>query len=136
LGKLAEERRDLTAAEQWYHKALAIKEKHGNEHGAASTYSGLGNIAGRQNHFLESGRWLVRAIVGFTRQHDPHDAETCVNNFMIFYRQAPPDDQAALRQIWEEAGLGAFPESGNQAAPTKRSWKEKVFGWLGRRRGS
>ena len=59
-----------------------------------------------------------------------------VNNFMIFYRQAPPADQAALRKIWEEAGLGAFPESGDQAAPAKRSLKEKVFGWLGRRRGS
>ena len=30
---------------------------------------------------------------------------------MIFYHQAPPADQTALRQIWEEAGLGAFPES-------------------------
>ncbi|TVR62492.1 MAG: hypothetical protein EA420_09820 [Candidatus Competibacteraceae bacterium] len=29
---------------------------------------------------------------------------------------APPDDQAQLRQMWEEAGLGAFPESGDQAA--------------------
>jgi hypothetical protein len=32
---------------------------------------------------------------------------------LIVYRQAPPDDQAQLRQLWEEAGLGALPEDGN-----------------------
>jgi hypothetical protein len=116
LGRIAEERRDFAAAEQWYRQAPAIEEQHGNAHGAASTYSGLGVIAGRQNHFLESGRWLVRAIAGFVSQNDPHAAERNVNNFMIFYRQAPPADPAELRKIWEEAGLGAFPES-SDAAP-------------------
>ena len=113
------ERRDLAAAERWYHKSLAIWEKHGDEHGAASTYHDLGVIAGLQNHFVESGRWLVRAIIGFSHQQDTHYAKITVDIFLIIYRQAPPDDQAKLRQIWEEAGLGAFPESGDQAAPAK-----------------
>ncbi|MEH6876358.1 MAG: hypothetical protein V7849_18410, partial [Candidatus Competibacter sp.] len=76
------------------------------EHGAASTYSGLGVLAGVQNHFVESGRWLVRAIVGFSHQHDSHEIERNVNNFLIIYKEAPPADQAQLRQMWEEAGLG------------------------------
>jgi tetratricopeptide (TPR) repeat protein len=119
LGIIAQERRNFAAAEQWHHKSLAIKEKQGNEHGAASTYHDLGVIAGLQNHFVESGRWLVRAIVGFSHQQDTHYAKITVDIFLIIYRQAPPDDQAKLRQIWEEAGLGAFPESGDQAAPAK-----------------
>ena len=42
---IAQEQRDFAAAERWYQKALAIKEKQGNEHGAASTYHQLGRIA-------------------------------------------------------------------------------------------
>ncbi|MDE6641897.1 MAG: CHAT domain-containing protein, partial [Acetatifactor sp.] len=38
LGIISEERRDFAAAESWYKKSLAIFEKQGNEHGAASTY--------------------------------------------------------------------------------------------------
>ncbi len=119
LGMIAQERRDFAAAERWYQKSLAIEEKHGNEHGAASTYGQLGIIAGLQNHFVESGRWLVRCIVAFANQHDSQGAERNACNFLIFYRQAPPDDQAKLRQMWEEAGLGPFPESGDQVAPAK-----------------
>lgn len=113
LGRIAQERRDFAAAERWYRQSLAIEEKHGNEHGAALTYGQLGIIAGLQGHFVESGRWLVRAIIGFSHQQDAHYAKVAVDHFLIVYRQAPPDDQAQLRQIWEEAGLGALPEDGN-----------------------
>lgn len=115
LGAIAQERCDFAAAEQWYRQALAISEQHGNAHGAARTYHQLGKLAGLQNHFLESGRWLVRAIAGLVSQNDPHNAETCVNNFMSTYRQAPPTDQAQLRNIWDEAGLGVFPERSDAA---------------------
>lgn len=37
LGMIAQERRDFAAAEQWYRQALGIWEKHGDEHGAATT---------------------------------------------------------------------------------------------------
>ncbi len=111
LGSIALEQRDFATAEQWYRKSLAIWEKHGNEHGAAITYHQLGLLARSQDHFVEAGRWLVRAIVGFTRQQDAHYAKVAVDSFLITYRQAPPDDQTQLRKIWEEAGLGAFPES-------------------------
>ena len=113
LGRIAEERRDFAAAEQWYLKSLAIKEQHGNEYGAAHAYHQLGNLSVLQGHFVESGRWFVRAIVTFSQQQDAHYAKMTTHNFLIVYRQAPPDDQAQLRQLWEEAGLGALPEDGN-----------------------
>jgi hypothetical protein len=53
-----------------------------------------------QDHFVESGRWLVRAITAFAHQQDSHYAKVAVENFLIIYRQAPPDDQAKLRQMW------------------------------------
>jgi hypothetical protein len=36
---------DFAAAEAWYRKSLTIKEKQGNEHGAAITNHQLGRIA-------------------------------------------------------------------------------------------
>ena len=36
LGSIAQEQRDFAQAEQWYRKSLAISEKLGNEHRAAS----------------------------------------------------------------------------------------------------
>lgn len=62
---------------------------------------------------MESGRWLVKALIAFTHQQDAHYAEITVKNFLMTYREAPPDDQAKLRKIWDEAELGAFPEDGN-----------------------
>ncbi|MEI2741524.1 MAG: tetratricopeptide repeat protein [Candidatus Competibacter sp.] len=113
LGRIAEKRRDLAAAEGWYQQSLAIWEKHDDEHGAASTYLQLGILAGLRGHFVEFGRWLARAIVGFTRQQDPYYAEVAIDNFLIGYRQASLDDQAKLRQLWEEAKLGPFPKDEN-----------------------
>ena len=115
LGGIAEERRDFAAAEGWYRKSLAIKEKQGNEHGAASTYGQLGLLAQLQGHFVQSGRWLVKAIIAFAHQQDAHYAKIAVENFLIIYREAPPDDQAKLRKIWEEAQLGPFPEDDDSA---------------------
>ena len=115
LGIIAQERCDFAAAEQWYLKALVIWEKHGDEYGAAHAYHQLGNLSVLQGHFVESGRWFVRAIVTFSQQQDAHYAKMTTHNFLIVYRQAPPDDQAQLRQIWEEAKLGPFPEDGNSS---------------------
>lgn len=110
---IAEERCDFAAAKQWYYKSLAISDKQGNEYGAAHAYHQLGILEALQDHLVESGRWLVRAIISFSHQQDAHYAKVAMDNFLIFYHQAPPENQAQLRQIWEEAGLGPFPEDGN-----------------------
>ena len=59
---IAEERRDFAAAEQWYRKSLAIKEKQGNEHGAASTYHQLGVIAEERRDFAAAEQWYRRSL--------------------------------------------------------------------------
>ena len=116
LGVIAQEQRDFGAAEKWYLKSLAIEEKQGNEHGAASTYGQLGIVAGLQGHFEDAGRWLVKCIKAFLSANDPHAAQNNTHNFLILYRNAPPADQAKLRAIWQEAGLGDFPKQAEGAA--------------------
>ena len=36
--------------------------------------------------------------------------EPDASNFLIFYKSAPPADRAKLKAMWDEAGLGPFPE--------------------------
>jgi len=110
LGMIAQEQRDFSAAEQWYRKALAISEKQGNEHGAASTYGQLGILAGLQEHWAECGGWLVRCIRAFIHTNDSEGAKRNGFWFLKFYRSAPAAEQAKLKPMWEQAGLGAFPE--------------------------
>ena len=57
-GCIAHEQRDFAGAEQWYRKSLEIKERRGDEHGAASTYGQLGILAGFQERWDEAARWL------------------------------------------------------------------------------
>lgn len=42
--------------------------------------------------------------------HDPAEAERSISNLLAFYKQAPVSLQPRLRQLWEKAGLGPFPE--------------------------
>ncbi len=109
LGMIAAEQRDFSGAEQWYRKSLAIEEKQGNEHGAANTYGQLGIIAGRQERFEEAGQWLIQSVQTFSRCNDPHGAERNAGNYIVFWRQAPPDVQAKLKAMWQKAGLGDWP---------------------------
>ena len=111
LGRIAEEQRDFAAAEQWYRKALAISEKQGDEHGAAITYAQLGVFAGAKGNFEESGRWFIRAVSAFVHTNDSHMANRALQGFLVTHRSAEPDEQAKLLAMWDQAGLGPFPES-------------------------
>jgi tetratricopeptide (TPR) repeat protein len=71
---IAQERDDFAAAEQWYRKALAISEKQGNEHGAASTYHQLGMIAQERDDFAAAEQWYRKALAIFEKQGNEHDA--------------------------------------------------------------
>ncbi len=111
------EQRDFAAAEQWYRKSLAIKEKQGNERGSAITYGQLGVLAGVQERFRESGEWLVKSLKVFRRANDPHYAQHVVSNFLATYGRASDGDKAELRRMWEQAGLGPLPEEARGAGP-------------------
>lgn len=56
LAVYALHQRDFAQAEQWYRKSLAMKEKQGNEQGAALTYHQLGRIAQEQRDFAQDGQ--------------------------------------------------------------------------------
>jgi tetratricopeptide (TPR) repeat protein len=71
---IAEEQRNFAAAEQWYRKSLAIKEKQGNEHGAASTYHQLGRITQEQHNFAAAEQWYKRSLTIREKQGDTHGA--------------------------------------------------------------
>ena len=111
LGRIAQEQCDFATAREWYLKSLAIEDKQGNLYGAARTYGNLGNLAAMQGNFEDGGKWLARAITGFQQTHDRHEVEQTVWNFLIFYRQAPPEEKEKMKAIWSEAGLGPFPET-------------------------
>ena len=113
---IAREQRDFQAAQQWYQKSLEIKERLGNEHGAASTYGQLGIMAGLQENYVDSGRWLIKCVATFLRVNDPHSAQRNTNNFVIFLQQASPEEQAALRRLWDEAGLPPLPQDEDDGA--------------------
>ena len=109
MGIIAQERRDFASAEQWYLKSLAITEKQGNEHGAASTYGQLGILAGLHEDYPAAGQWLVRCLKAFGTGSDQAGVERNTHNLLIFYGQAAADDRARIQAMWREAGLGEFP---------------------------
>jgi tetratricopeptide (TPR) repeat protein len=74
LGRIAQERRDLAAAESWYRKSLDITEKIGYERGAAGTYNQLGRIADEQREFASAERWYRRSLDINKRLGNEHGA--------------------------------------------------------------
>ncbi|MHB9107038.1 MAG: tetratricopeptide repeat protein [Armatimonadota bacterium] len=110
LGVISEERRNFVAAEEWYRKSLLIREELGDEHGAALIHHQLGILAFYQQNYEQAGEWLTNGIQVLLRFDDLNQVKTCLKNFVILYKQAPFDMQQKLRVIWQEAGLGSFPE--------------------------
>jgi tetratricopeptide (TPR) repeat protein len=62
LGMVAEDRRRLGEAADWYARSLAIEEELGNRPGMAATYVQLGNVAYRQEKLDEAAGWYARSL--------------------------------------------------------------------------
>ena len=62
LGIIAQDRGRLDEAEDWYRKALAIKEELGNRPGMASTYHRLGMTAQDRGRLDEAEDWFRKAL--------------------------------------------------------------------------
>ena len=52
--------------------------------------------------------------MAFRRANDPHYAQQAASNFLVIYGRGSEDDKAALRRMWEQAGLGPFPEQARE----------------------
>jgi tetratricopeptide (TPR) repeat protein len=73
LGRVAQHRGELAAAEQWYQKSLEIKEALGEQRrGLAATYGQLGLLAERRGDLAAALDWVVRCVALF--EEFPHPA--------------------------------------------------------------
>ena len=71
---IAQERRDFDAAASWYQKSLEIKERQGDDYGAAITYHQLGMIAEERQDFDAAESWYEKSLEIAERQGDEHGA--------------------------------------------------------------
>lgn len=69
----AQEQRDFATAEQRCRKSLEIKERQGNEHGAASTWYQLGCVALQLRDVAAAEQWFQRALVVYEKFDDQHN---------------------------------------------------------------
>ena len=83
IGRIAEEQRDFSAAEHWYHKALAIKVKLGDEHDAALAYHHLGIIAQERRDFGAAEHWYQKALAIDEKLGDEHGAAATYHNLGV-----------------------------------------------------
>jgi tetratricopeptide (TPR) repeat protein len=116
LGSIADEIGAFDAAEQYYRRSLSIEEEMGDVHGAGETYGNLGVLEDNRKNYQESGRWYIKCIRAFRETNDPPGAERNGQNFLIMFRHTSPEEQLTLRALWEEAGIGPFPEEGEGGA--------------------
>ena len=102
---IAQEQRDYVQAEAWYRKSLAIREKQGNEHGAAITYAQLGLMAAAQRDFGQAGQQLLQALRLFASNNDPAHVRQAAQAYWSTYQRAPAQQRAALRSMWDKAKI-------------------------------
>ncbi|MCW3129156.1 MAG: tetratricopeptide repeat protein [Methanophagales archaeon] len=74
LGMIAEERQQFDVAEQWYRKALEIRERLGLERYAANDYHQLGMIAEERQQFDAAEQWYRKALEIYERLGLERDA--------------------------------------------------------------
>ena len=74
LGIIAEERQRFDVAEQWYRKALEIRERLGLERDAATDYHQLGMIAQERQQFDVAEQWYRKALEIYERLSMERDA--------------------------------------------------------------
>ena len=111
LGMIAEERRDLDVAENWYKKALEIEEKQGNVQIMANTYHHLGRIAFGRQDFNVAESLCEKALAIFEKQgNEPAAAGTCHQLGVIV--QSRRDFQ--LAETWYKKALAIFEKQGNE----------------------
>ena len=79
---------------------------------------GQRSVIAEQGNAVESGRWLIRAVIELLQTQDKGEAERDIINLVLAYQQAAAKDKQKLEEMWEEAGLGSFPA--NPADDTDR----------------
>jgi len=86
LGRIAEERQQFDQAEQWYKKALEIRERLGLERDAANEYHQLGRIAQERQQFDQAEQWYKKALEIFERLGHPPLKVNTLAQIGVLYR--------------------------------------------------
>ncbi|HLN26349.1 MAG TPA: tetratricopeptide repeat protein [Gemmataceae bacterium] len=110
LGLIACLRGDFPLAEQHFRRLLSISERYDNQSLAPHAHGQLGIIAAKGGQWQEAGQRFIRSVAGFVNSKNEKDARGYAGNFGRVLHLAPPADQAKLKAMWEQAGLGPFPE--------------------------
>jgi hypothetical protein len=82
----------------------------GNERLVAKSYETMSMTIGAQGHMEESCKWLIKAIAAFSRIHEAEGVKRTTETFVATFSCVFPDERPKIQRIWEEAGLGAFPD--------------------------
>jgi len=111
LGMLSLEQRDLTAAEQWYRKSLAIWEEQGNEHDASITYHQLGMVALERHDFVAAEQWYRKSLAISEKHGDENGA--AITYHRLGWVEKQQSDLAAAEQ-WYRKSLAIREKRGNE----------------------
>jgi len=125
LGIITEEQGQFEQAEKWYEKSLEIKEKQGNEHGAAQTYHQLGKLKFSKGDLELSVKLTLKGFSIFIKKNDNYSASIAFNQFIEIYQSAQSDSQTRIKQIWEESGLGPFEQVENRIKELQKGDKNE-----------
>ena len=62
MSAVANDRGDFESAEKWLWKSIHIKEKQGDERGAAHSYHQLGVVANHREDFDAAEQWYFKSL--------------------------------------------------------------------------
>jgi tetratricopeptide (TPR) repeat protein len=109
LGMIAQERQQFDQAEQWYRKALEIRERLGLEKDAASDYHELGIVAQEWQQFVQAEQWYRKALEIRERLGLEGDAATDYHQLGMIAREKQQFVQA---EQWYRKALEVFERLG------------------------
>ena len=103
LGMVAQQRWDLSSAENWYNKSLEINEALGNGPGTAVSYYQLGIVSQRRGNLSDSENWCKKALkINETLGHKPGLAL----NYAQLGRVAMDRGDFSSAENWYKKSLG------------------------------
>ena len=98
----------MRALKKWYRKSLEIKERLGNESGAAITYAQIGVMLRDQKRYTTSGQSFLEAIKRMMRIDDREMTIRMTIDFFRSFDEASPGEKSELKKIWDQYALGDF----------------------------
>jgi tetratricopeptide (TPR) repeat protein len=110
VGLVAQLRREMAVAEQWYRKSLAISERQGDDDSAAKTYHQLGTLADEQRDFEAAENWYQKSIA-IEESHG--DAYGAAQSYHQMGSLADKQRDFAASELWYRKSLAIEEKLGN-----------------------